>query len=143
MELAPVPLSQNSVGLSAGVGESWSCDTGWTSGSVKLPNPSRAVVDIEKLRGYCLSRTHVRGRHKARVFESALGLRAENAETLRRALLQAAVTYDVTRAAVDQHGERYMLDFPLIGPAGKRTVRSFWIVLTGEDIARLTTCYVL
>ena len=28
---------------------------------MKLPNPERAVVQIEKLRDYCLSRHHLRG----------------------------------------------------------------------------------
>jgi len=41
---------------------------------MKLPNPERAVVDLEKLRNYCLSLSHPRGRHKARVFEAVLGL---------------------------------------------------------------------
>lgn len=35
---------------------------------MKLPNGDRAVVDIVKLTDYCLSTTHPRGRHKARVF---------------------------------------------------------------------------
>ena len=39
-----------------------------------LPNPSSAVFDIEKLRDYCLDSEHPRGTHKARVFESALGM---------------------------------------------------------------------
>jgi hypothetical protein len=42
---------------------------------MKLPNGERAVVDIRKLRDYCLSAKHRRGRHKARVFEAALGQR--------------------------------------------------------------------
>lgn len=35
---------------------------------MKLPNADRAVVGLAKLRDYCLSPTHPRGRHKARVF---------------------------------------------------------------------------
>ena len=41
---------------------------------MRLPNPSRAFVDASKLRDYCLNAQHPRGRHKARVFASALGL---------------------------------------------------------------------
>ncbi len=44
---------------------------------MKLPNSDRAVVDIAKLRDYCLNPAHPRGRHKARVFAAALGLTAE------------------------------------------------------------------
>ena len=34
---------------------------------MKFPNGVRAVVDIEKLRDYCLSAQQPEGRHKARV----------------------------------------------------------------------------
>lgn len=54
---------------------------------MKLPNPNRAMVDIVKLREYCLSRTHKRGRNRARVFEAALGLTANDAELLRDILM--------------------------------------------------------
>ncbi|WP_200235400.1 DUF6883 domain-containing protein [Thiohalocapsa halophila] len=43
---------------------------------MKLPNANQAVVDLEKLRGYCLNPAHPRGRHKARVFAAALGITA-------------------------------------------------------------------
>jgi len=57
---------------------------------MKLPNAKRAFVDIEKLRGYCLNPSHVRGKHKARMFSSILGLTLEDAEKLRKTLLEAA-----------------------------------------------------
>ena len=41
---------------------------------------SDIVVEIAKLRDYCLSDTHPRGRHKARVFRSRLALTAADAE---------------------------------------------------------------
>ena len=34
------------------------------------------IVDLAKLRDYCLNEEHPRGRHKARVFRSRLGLTA-------------------------------------------------------------------
>jgi hypothetical protein len=45
---------------------------------------------------------HREGRHKARVFEAVLGVTAENADVLRRALLEASASLDF------RHGE----DFP-------------------------------
>lgn len=57
---------------------------------MKLPNGARAVADIEKLRDYCLSAQHPEGRHKARVFLSALGMSASDANSLREILLAAA-----------------------------------------------------
>ena len=46
---------------------------------MKSPNGVRAVVDIEKLRDYCLSAQHPEGRHKARVFLSVLGMASADA----------------------------------------------------------------
>ena len=53
-----------------------------------LPNADRAIVDLAKLRDYCLSTTHPVGRHKAVVFQSALGLTAADAERLAEMILQ-------------------------------------------------------
>lgn len=109
----------------------------------KLPNAECAVVDIEKLRDYCLNLGHPRGGHKALVFASVLGIRMEHAETLRRALLAAAVSGMAIPGEVDAYGSRYVIDFPMRGPLHAATVRSIWIVRRGEDFPRLATCYVL
>jgi len=100
-------------------------------------------VDLAKLRDYCLSATHPTGKHKARVFAAVLGLTAADAADLRDALLDAARTLDATLGESDQYGQRYTIDLIMVGPAGVGTVRSGWIVRTGEEFARLTTCYVL
>ncbi|MEH1788358.1 MAG: DUF6883 domain-containing protein [Nostoc sp.] len=39
---------------------------------MKLPNPECAIVEIDKIAGYCLNPEHPEGKHKARVFKSAL-----------------------------------------------------------------------
>jgi hypothetical protein len=110
---------------------------------MKLPNFERAIVDIEKLRNYCLSPEHPRGRNKARVFKAVLGLTDKNAEELRNALLSAARTNEVVPAEADEYGQRYVLDFVIKGTAGWGQIRSSWIIRKGEDFPRLTTCYVL
>ncbi len=110
---------------------------------MKLPNPEHAFVDIHKLSDYCLSMDHPYGRHKARVFASALGLEAEDAESLQEALLDAAMVGEVELGEQDEYGQRYVLDFEMIGPEGQATVRSSWIVRSDEDFPRLTSCYVL
>jgi hypothetical protein len=71
---------------------------------VNLPNGDRAVVDIIKLRGYCLSPDHLRGRHKARVFATALGLTADDAAVLRDAVLLAARGGSAVAGERDQYG---------------------------------------
>jgi len=59
-----------------------------------IPNAERAVVDIRKLRDYCLNPMHDEGQHKARLFVAALGITADDAEDLRVLLLQAVKTSD-------------------------------------------------
>jgi len=110
---------------------------------MKLPNGERAVVDIAKLQDSCLNPDHPRGRHKARVFAAALGLTADQAEALQNALLEAARTEEASATDQDDYGQRYVVDFTMNGPAGQAQVRSSWIVRTGEDFPRLTSCYVL
>jgi len=56
---------------------------------MKLPGGDNAIVEIAKLRDYCLDPKHPRGRHKARVF-AAMGLAQADAGFLREALLRAA-----------------------------------------------------
>jgi hypothetical protein len=54
-----------------------------------LPNAERAVVDIRKLRDYCLNPLHEEGKHKARLFMAALGMTDKDADGLRALLWQA------------------------------------------------------
>jgi hypothetical protein len=102
------------------------------------------IVDPEKLRDYCLADSHPRGRHKARVFRSRLGLTAENAEMLRQALLDAARyrSRDIRPAESDRYGRRYVLDFEIRTPVGRAVVRSSWIVPVGQNVLRFVTCYI-
>lgn len=110
---------------------------------MKLPNADRAVVEIEKLRDYCLSSSHPRGRHKARVFVTALGITADDAEELRQAILSAVLTEDATPTERDEYGQRFVVDFSKRRHGKEAVVRSSWIIRRGEDVPRLTSCYVL
>jgi len=109
---------------------------------VLLPHPERAVVDLEKLRDYCLDPTHEDGKHKARVFSAALGIQQRDAELLRQRLLEAAFSHAEVLAKIE-FGVLYVIDFRLKTEVGEATVRSGWIVKAGEDFPRLTTCFVL
>ena len=99
-------------------------------------------MDIAKLRDYCLNTNHEEGKHKARVFASALGLRAADAEWLREQLLKAAVRENASPTSRTRFGSLYVLDFELKTEAGSATVRSGWIIRHSEEFPRLTTCYV-
>lgn len=110
---------------------------------MRLPNVERAVVDIAKLRDYCLNTEHPRGKHKARVFQRTLGITWRDAAWLRMQLLTAAQVGQASLGEHDVYGQRYSIDMVLATPAGTAMVRSSWILRTGEDTPRLTTCYVL
>jgi hypothetical protein len=108
-----------------------------------LPNGDQAVVDPRKLTDYCLSSTHPVGRHKAAVFRAALGWTVADAVLLRAMLLDAARTVEAKMGKADEFGQRYETDFEAITPAGRAVVRAAWIVRTGEDFPRLSTCYLM
>jgi hypothetical protein len=111
---------------------------------MKLPNGASAVVNIEKLRDYCLSSQHPEGRHKARVFLATLGMCSTDADRLREAFLSAAaMSNDVSMTDADKYGCRYSLDILVTWSSRAAIVRSAWIIKTGEDFPRLVSCYVL
>lgn len=110
---------------------------------MRLPQHEQAVVDIQKLTAYCLNPRHPRGRHKARVFASVLGLTLEHGEILRLALLAAARDSEAIPGEKDSFGQRYVVDFMMKGPLQTGRIRSSWIVLAAEGFPRLTSCYVL
>ena len=108
-----------------------------------IPNAERAVVDIRKLRDYCLNPLHDEGQHKARMFATALGLTAEDAEDLQALLLQAVKTADAQLGRRDAYGQRYTVDILLTWRDKQAMVRSGWIIEHDSDTPRLTTCYPL
>jgi hypothetical protein len=102
------------------------------------------VVDARKLREYCLSSSHHRGRNKARVFRIRLGLSENDAEVLQNALLQAVRSrpQDLQFRVGDQYGRHYMLDFEMTTASGTAMVRSIWIIRENEEVLRFVTCFV-
>ena len=100
---------------------------------MKLPNADQAVADIAKLRDYSLNPLHPEGKHKARVFAASLGLSASDAERLRAMISTAISTEEATTGASDEHGARYTVDFETQGLRGMVTIRTAWIVDTGEQ----------
>ncbi len=107
-----------------------------------LPNADKAVAPLEKLRGYSLDSSHPVGKHKARVFASALGMTEKDAARLREMILQAVLTNEAIEAGTNEHGIRYTVDFHMLGLKGAVTIRTAWIIDAGEIIPRLTSCYV-
>ena len=110
---------------------------------MKIPNAERAVVDIRKLRDYCLNPQHDKGKHKARLFTSLLGMDSDDAEGLRNILLEIVKTQDAQLGETDAYGQRYTLDFTLNWRSKQARIRSAWIIETGSEIPKLTTAFPL
>lgn len=85
---------------------------------------------------------HKEGKHKARVFASALGLTRNDADWLREQLLAVARSHDCRFGRKTDHGQRYILDFILNRGDKSALVRSVWNVRPEEDFPRLVTCFV-
>ena len=115
----------------------------WRVMSTHLPNGDRAMLDIRKLEDYCLSPSHPRGRHKARVFRQALGLQQEDAVWLRATLLAAAASGEAVEVTTDAWGTYWQLDVDIRRHRKRAVVRTLWIVRTGEHVSRLVTCWVV
>ena len=110
---------------------------------MRLPNGDHADLGL-KLEAYVLNPQHRDGRHKAHVFESALGITLADPSLLRQAILAAAATSDDVAARGDNgFGNVYVLRFPLQTTKGSAVVLTAWIIRHGEHVPRLTTCYIV
>jgi hypothetical protein len=110
---------------------------------MKLPNGQHCDLGT-KLEDYSLNPLHREGRHKARVFDSVLGITLANAEMLRAAIRSAAASSDEAEARGDNgFGEVFNLQVVVTSSRGSATVMTAWIVLRNEDFPRLTTCYIV
>lgn len=110
---------------------------------MKLPNPDKILIDSRKLTGYSLNLNHDEGKHKARVFKSALNLTIDDLEELTNALLHAVKTYDAIPDKINPFGQKYVIDFPLSRQNKTAIIHSVWIIRNNENFPRLVTCYVL
>ncbi len=110
---------------------------------MRLPHAEQAFIDRAKLRDYSLSATHPEGKHKARVFFSALGLEADDAEWLRERLLLAVLDEDCQPGDKTDFGQRYSVDLTLRRGAREARIRSAWIIRAHEKFPRLVSCYVV
>ncbi len=108
-----------------------------------IPNAENAIVDIRKLRDYCLNPAHKDGKHKARLFASILGMTADDADDLRQILLEVVQVQEARLGRQDDFGQRYTLDFTIAWQNKEATLRSGWIIEYGAESPKLTTCYPL
>jgi hypothetical protein len=111
--------------------------------TIRLPHSHEAVLDIRKLEDYCLSPSHARGRHKARVFRESLDLQRSDAAWLRNVLLEAARSGEAVQVAADAWGTHWRFDALIRRQERSAVIRTIWIVRAGESVPRFVTCWVL
>jgi hypothetical protein len=109
---------------------------------LRLPRGREAIVDRRKLVDYALSVTHPRGRHKARVFASVLGLTASDADVLAEALRGAAADQHAAPMHADAFGARYQIEFEFRFRSRSAIIVSAWLSPPDASAPRLLTVFV-
>jgi len=110
-----------------------------------LPKYERAEIPRGKLEGYALNPVHEPdGKHKARVFKSALGFDQSTWELLKQRILEELPYHEARLTQTSEYGDSYVVDLPVEGPNGHTAkIRTAWMFKTGTDYPSLTTVLVL
>jgi hypothetical protein len=96
---------------------------------------------MEKLMGYCLNPDHASGKHKAKVFASALGITAENADDLRELIAEAAIEGEVIQQNSTEFGQLYKIDWTI--PDRKSVIlRTLWEITSDQPNPRLVSAFI-
>ena len=114
-----------------------------SANEVPLPRAADAEISADKLRDYALNPDHHLGRHKARVFRSALGIGQEDWRYLRDQILDRLSDAPVTAIRPKPpHGLEYEVRLPIDGLNGEtHAIITGWLVVE-EEPPRLLTTYV-
>ncbi len=107
-----------------------------------LPNANQACIPREKLTDYVLNPMHPVGKHKAKVFFSVLNLTADDAEALEKVILRAVLHAEAKPTRFDEYGQRFEVEVTFERNERNVVILTAWIIETGTDIPRLTSCYI-
>ena len=103
-----------------------------------LPFAEEAVVGHDKLANYLLSREHPHGKSKS-IFFTRIGLRRDEPEVLRDALIRLARITDMEEIAF-QYGVKYIGTGNIVTPTGRTAaVTTVWILRDGKPPPSLVT----
>ncbi|GAB4322610.1 MAG: hypothetical protein OHK0047_06060 [Leptolyngbyaceae cyanobacterium] len=97
---------------------------------------------MEKLTDYCLNPNHASGKHKARVFASALGITAENADDLRELITQAAIAGEVIQQDNTESCQLYKVDWEIPDHQDAIVLRTLWEIKTDQPNPRLVSAFI-
>jgi len=108
---------------------------------MKLPNADRAIIPVEKLRDYLLSRESEEGRSKAAFLEN-LGYNRNEWSVIEAHLRSQILPLDAEEVAPTKYGRKFIIKGPLTGPAGA-TARfvTVWIIPVGHELPRFVSGY--
>jgi hypothetical protein len=110
-----------------------------------LPGYERASISEEKIRGYALNPASPKGKDKAVVFKSALGIEQEHSGYLREQIFQGLPETEAILANPETGwGQEWEVVVPVVGRNGNsRYVTTKWIVAPGSDPQpSLSTLYI-
>ncbi|MFZ5485069.1 MAG: DUF6883 domain-containing protein [Pseudomonadota bacterium] len=105
-----------------------------------LPKLMHIRIDKEKLSGYVLNLNHPEGRHKARVFMSALGLTSSDASWLAQEIERALLSARFEMQYETEWGVIYRAQLQIQRGDRCAKVRTVWLCTDQET--RLVTCFV-
>ncbi|MEO0926205.1 MAG: DUF6883 domain-containing protein [Cyanobacteria bacterium J06643_13] len=108
---------------------------------MKLPNGDRAEISRQKLLRYCLNPNHASGKHKARVFASALGITADNVEILNELIQRAAIEGKVIQQSTTEFGQQFKVDWT-IPKTQNIELRTIWEISDLNDNPRLISAFI-
>ena len=104
---------------------------------MRLPHADEAIVPVEKLRDYVLSRSHPVGRTKAKFF-AGLGYTEGEWRGLEADLRSQHLRLDAEEAESSKYGRKFVLT----GPSGGTVIlTSIWVIRAGEERPRFVTAY--
>ncbi len=99
------------------------------------------MIPMEKLTGYCLNPDHASGKPKTKVFASALGITAENANDLRELIAKAAIEGEVIQQNSTEFGQLYKIDWAI--PDRKSVIlRTLWEITSAQPNPRLVSAFI-
>jgi len=108
---------------------------------MKLTNGDQTEISMQKLIGYCLNPEHPSGKHKARVFESALPITAENANFLRELIQTAAVKGEIVQQETTAFGQVFKVDW-IVQNTNAIELRTIGEITTKNPNPRLISAFI-
>lgn len=109
---------------------------------MNLPNGQRAVIPYGKLEQYCLNFSHPDGKHKAKVFKTALGITQDSSYKLKELILESAVKGFVKQHTETIYGNLFRVEHAVSGVTRNEVLCTLWIIRPGESLPYLTSCYI-